>query len=56
MEEPNKLYIEQLSGGDITFEEQIVSIIKKEFPEEVQEYENNIKKIIFLKKKKKGIK
>lgn len=49
MEEPNRIYLEQLSDGDIAFENQIISIIKKEFPIEVLEYQNSIKTSNFLK-------
>jgi len=49
MEKPNRIYLEQLSDGDIAFENQIISIIKKEFPLEVIEYENSIKSKDFLK-------
>ncbi len=49
MEKPNKLYLKQLSDGDIVFENQIISIIKKEFPVEVLEYQNSINTSNFLK-------
>lgn len=49
MEKPNRTYLEQLSGGDVAFEKQIISILKKEFPEEVLEYQNSIKNDNFLK-------
>jgi len=49
MEAPNKKYLKQLSDGDTEFENQIISIIKKEFPIEVQEYQNSIKERNFLK-------
>jgi HPt (histidine-containing phosphotransfer) domain-containing protein len=49
MEEPNRIYLEQLSDGDASFENQIISIIKKEFPVEVLEYQNSIKSNDFLK-------
>ena len=37
-EQPNLSYIHQLSGGDPVFEEKLISIIKKEFPEEKARY------------------
>jgi HPt (histidine-containing phosphotransfer) domain-containing protein len=44
MEQPNLSYINQLSGGDKTFEEKLISIIQVEFPEEKAVYFNNILK------------
>jgi len=49
MERPNRKYLEELSDGDIAFENTIISIIKKEFPVEVQEYQNSIKTSDFIK-------
>ena len=43
MEGPNLSYIKSLSGGEASFEEKLISIIKKEFPEEKRTYYNNIK-------------
>ncbi|MEE9408403.1 MAG: Hpt domain-containing protein [Polaribacter sp.] len=43
MEIPNLLYIKELSGGDISFEESIITILKKEFPEEVLLFSENFK-------------
>jgi len=43
MEKPNLSYINQLSGGDIEFENKIIAIIKSEFPVEKDEYYNNVK-------------
>lgn len=43
MEQPNKSYIKSLSGGDLVFEEKLMAIIKKEFPEEKEVYQTNIK-------------
>ena len=34
MESPNLNYIKELSGGDLAFEESVLNVIKKEFPEE----------------------
>ena len=49
METPNKKYLKELSDGDISFEKKIISILKKEFPTEVIEYQKNIKVCDFLK-------
>ena len=35
MEKPNLSYIESMSGGDKAFEQKLIDIIKKEFPEEI---------------------
>jgi HPt (histidine-containing phosphotransfer) domain-containing protein len=42
MEEPNLNYIKQLSGGDETFEDKLISVIQLEFPEEKYVYLKNI--------------
>lgn len=42
MEKPNLSYINNMSGGDQAFEEKIITIIKKEFPEEKSVYFANI--------------
>ncbi len=42
MEKPNLSYIESMSGGDKAFEQKLIDIIKKEFPEEKQVYFDNI--------------
>jgi len=42
MEQPNLSYIESMSGGDKAFEQKLIDIIQKEFPEEKQVYFNNI--------------
>ncbi|MDN3491249.1 Hpt domain-containing protein [Winogradskyella bathintestinalis] len=42
MEQPNMSYIKSMSGGDEAFEAKLISIIKKEFPEEKTVYYNNI--------------
>lgn len=44
MEQPNFTYIKQLSGGDEAFENQLLSILKKEFPDEVEHYYTQLKK------------
>lgn len=42
MEQPNLNYIKTLSGGDLDFEKKIIEILKQEFPEEKDVYENCI--------------
>ncbi len=42
MEQPNLSYIHSLSGGDKTFEDKLISIIKSEFPDEKDIYFKNI--------------
>ncbi len=42
-EKPNLNYIKELSGGDEEFEEKMISILKKELPEEILVYKNTIK-------------
>lgn len=44
MEQPNLSYIQSMSRGDQAFEQKILDIIKKEFPEEKKIYFNNLKK------------
>ncbi|MCL5128191.1 MULTISPECIES: Hpt domain-containing protein [unclassified Algibacter] len=41
MEQPNQTYINSLSGDDEAFKQKLINIIKKEFPEEKQEYFDN---------------
>jgi len=43
MEQPNLSYIDSLSGGDEIFKNKLISIIKKEFPEEKAVYMKNFK-------------
>ncbi|WP_405575297.1 Hpt domain-containing protein [Winogradskyella sp. Asnod2-B02-A] len=43
MEQPNLSYINSMSGGDKAFEQKLIDIIKKEFPEEKEVYFTNIK-------------
>jgi len=47
MEQPNFQYIQQLSGGDTSFEEEIINILKKELPEEVLLFTNNYKNQLY---------
>lgn len=42
MEQANLSYIESMSGGDKAFEQKLIDIIQKEFPEEKEVYFNNI--------------
>jgi HPt (histidine-containing phosphotransfer) domain-containing protein len=42
MEQPNKSYINSLSGGDKVFEQKLINIIKNEFPDEKEVYFNNL--------------
>lgn len=41
-EQPNLSYIHQLSGGDKTFENKLLSVVKRELPEEVETYHHSI--------------
>ncbi|TWO32710.1 Hpt domain-containing protein [Seonamhaeicola sediminis] len=41
MEQPNLSYINELSGGDESFKNKLIAIIKKEFPEEKAIYIKN---------------
>lgn len=41
MELPNINFIKELSGGDLAFEESVLSVIKKEFPEECILFKKN---------------
>ena len=43
MEKPNLSYINELSGGDEAFKNKLITIIKKEFPEEKEVYFKNFK-------------
>tara|TARA_R110002111_G_scaffold260039_1_gene330728 strand:- start:9339 stop:9656 length:318 start_codon:yes stop_codon:yes gene_type:complete len=43
MEQPNLSYINSMSGGDKAFEQKLIDIIKKEFPEEKEVYFTNVK-------------
>lgn len=44
MELPNLTYIKELSGGDKAFENQILGVIKSEFPKETEQYYAMLKK------------
>ncbi|MEN8703669.1 MAG: Hpt domain-containing protein [Polaribacter sp.] len=42
MEEPNLSFIKEVTGDDDQFQESILTILKKEFPEEKETYLKNI--------------
>lgn len=42
-EQPNINYIKELSGGDVEFEEKMVSILRRELPEEIKIYLKTLK-------------
>jgi len=42
MEQPNLTYVHSMSGGDKTFEQKLIGIIKGEFPEEKKVYFDNM--------------
>ncbi len=42
METPNLSYIHSLSGGDKEFEQELLSVLKEEFPIEKQVYQKSI--------------
>lgn len=48
MEQPNLSLIKEISGNDITFQNSILEIIKKEFPEEVILFKENFKAKNFI--------
>lgn len=43
-ETPNLKYLDELAGGDETFRQKFIGILKEEFPDEVCQYERNIEK------------
>ena len=42
MEKPNLNYIDEISQGDKTFKEKIISLLKKELPQEISIYKKNL--------------
>ena len=42
MSAPNLNYIKELSGGDVEFEARLLSVLKKELPLEIEEFNENI--------------
>ncbi len=49
MEKPNLKYIKELSGGDMAFQSKLIKVIQDEFPEEIDEYQNNMSVSAFAK-------
>lgn len=49
MEQPNLNYIRELSGGDEVFESKLISIMKRELPEEFEEFKQNFEEKNFTK-------
>lgn len=47
-EQPNLNYLHQLSGGDKEFENKLLAVVKKEFPEEEAVYHENIRQDNFV--------
>ncbi|NJM78575.1 MAG: Hpt domain-containing protein [Flavobacterium sp.] len=48
MEQPNTSYIDQLSGDNIEFKKKMIGILKRELPEEIETYQNQMKSNNFL--------
>jgi len=44
MQQPNLSYIKELAGDDKVFEQKFITILKEEFPQEVDIYKNHIAK------------
>ncbi len=42
MEQPNNIYIEQLSGDNFDFKARMIAILKRELPEEIAIYHNHL--------------
>ena len=49
MEQPNRNYINELSGGNEEFENKLIHVIKTEWPDEVEEYRENLDNFAFAK-------
>ncbi len=49
MEQPNLSYIKELAGGDAAFEKKLILVLKKELPNEITEYQRNMKDCAFAK-------
>ncbi|MFV8282747.1 Hpt domain-containing protein [Christiangramia marina] len=47
-EQPNLNYLHQLSGGDKEFENKLLAVVKREFPEEEDVYLKNIEQGNFI--------
>ncbi len=41
-EQPNLSYVHQLSGGDKEFEAKLLNVVKRELPQEIATYKDNI--------------
>ncbi|WP_394972399.1 Hpt domain-containing protein [uncultured Croceitalea sp.] len=41
-EAPNLKYLDKLAGDDIEFRQKFIDILKEEFPDEQEEYNNNV--------------
>ncbi|PQJ71869.1 Hpt domain-containing protein [Polaribacter butkevichii] len=48
METPNLNYVKELSGGDLEFEESMLKVLKKEFPEEQLLFNKNFEETNYL--------
>jgi len=48
-ETPNLIYIKELAAGSITFEQKLIRIVKREFPEEKKEFLQNYNSKAFYK-------
>ncbi|MGM8363668.1 Hpt domain-containing protein [Flavobacterium sp. ARAG 55.4] len=48
MEEANMSYINELSGDNVEFKNQIISILKAELPDEIQQYNNHKEQANFV--------
>ncbi|MDY8134639.1 Hpt domain-containing protein [Aquimarina sp. 2201CG5-10] len=48
-ETPNLIYIKELAAGSEDFEQKLIQIVKREFPEEKEEFLNNYKQQVFSK-------
>lgn len=48
-EKPNLNYIQQLSGGDKDFENELLQVLKKELPDEIETYNNYLNDFNFIK-------
>lgn len=47
MEQPNLNYIDELSGDNLEFKTKLIGILKKELPEEIEGYTNEIQNVNF---------
>ena len=48
-ETPNLNYIKELAAGSVEFEQKLIAIVKREFPEEKKEFLNNYEGKHFIK-------